>query len=247
MNSVVDVIPCREDNYAYLWHDGSHAVLIDAPEAEAPLARIHHLGLSLEWLVNTHAHGDHIAGNLAIQGKTGCGIAGPSGATIPGITQALGEGDVLSTILGKLHVWETPGHSPVDLSLIQWDEELAFVGDTVFVGGCGRLLGGSAEQLWASIQRLRALPDSMALYCGHEYGETNLEFCVNTFPENRVFRERLAVIKTNGVWMPTTCGEECRGNPFWMADHPEIADQLGMSGKNGDAVFRRLREMRNTW
>ena len=129
------------------------------------------------------------------------------------------------------------------------DANAAFVGDTLFALGCGRVFEGSMADMWASLQKLRALPVSTEIYCGHEYTLSNARFAVSVDPDNAALRTRLAEIeklRAEGLpTLPTSIAREIETNPFLRADDPGLAAALGMAGADPVAVFTRLREGKN--
>ena len=240
----VELLPLLRDNVGYVLVWGQAAVVVDAPDGPV----IHHYlqsrGLRLEMIVNTHSHYDHVGGNLYLQEHTNCRVAGPDSSEIPGLSTPLRDGDRLDVGPFRFEVLATPGHTLSDLSLFDPQYGICFCGDSLFVGGCGRLFEGSPAQMWNSLQRLRGLPDHTALFCGHNYAVDNYTFAARQFPEKKVFAERLEKAR-KGRLMPTTVREEKESNLMWMADQPGIADSLGLSGCAPEDVFARIRELRN--
>jgi hydroxyacylglutathione hydrolase len=177
---------------------------------------------------NTHWHPDHTGGNLAIKQATGARISGPSGESIPGREAALEEGDEirLGTHVGR--VIEVPGHTLGHIALVFDAEAVAFVGDTLFAMGCGRLFEGTPQQMYRSLQRLTGLPADTRLYCAHEYTLSNALFAVHAEPENQAIADRLQAVKRlreeGKFTVPTTVAQERETNVFVRAtDWEEFA------------------------
>jgi hydroxyacylglutathione hydrolase len=156
---------------------------------------------------------------------TGARISGPAGENIPARDIALDEGDEIH--LGKhvARVIDVPGHTKGHIALIFDDERVAFVGDTLFAMGCGRLFEGTPEQMYRSLQRIAALPDETRLYCAHEYTLSNALFSARACPGDSAIADRLARVKRlrdeGKITVPTSVAEERETNPFVRATNVE--------------------------
>jgi hydroxyacylglutathione hydrolase len=211
------------DNYLWLVHDqeSGETAVVDPGDAAPVLAEAERRGWRIDQVWKTHWHPDHTGGNLAIKEATGATISGPASETIPGRDIALEEGD--SIRLGD-HVGQViavPGHTLGHIALIFDEDELAFVGDTLFAMGCGRLFEGTPQQMFQSLARLAALPDETRLYCAHEYTLSNGRFAVHAEPGNADIADRLAAVeqlRSRGqITVPTTVAAERATNPFVRA------------------------------
>ena len=220
-------VPAFSDNYLWLVHDeesGATAV-VDPGDAAPVLAEARCRGWTIDEVWNTHWHGDHTGGNVAIKSATGARISGPRSENIPGRDVALGEGSEVR--LGK-HVGriiEVPGHTLGHVALLFDKERVAFVGDTLFAMGCGRLFEGSPEQMYHSLQRLAELPADTKLYCAHEYTLANARFAAHVEPGNQAIKDRLASVArlrdAGRATVPTTVAEERETNPFVRSTNVE--------------------------
>ncbi|MFA7638873.1 MAG: hydroxyacylglutathione hydrolase, partial [Parvibaculum sp.] len=165
--------PCLNDNYGYLVHEPSTGMTaaIDTPEVAPILAALTEKGWKLTHILNTHHHFDHAGGNTGLKEKTGCVVIGPKGEKhkIPGIDRAVGEGDVVELGAARARVIDVPGHTAGHIAYSFDEDRVAFVGDTLFALGCGRLFEGTPAQMWTSLGKLMALPDDTTVYCAHEY------------------------------------------------------------------------------
>lgn len=226
-------VPAFADNYLWLIHDSGSAetAVVDPGDPAPVLAEAERRGWRIDKIFNTHWHPDHTGGNLAIKEATGATIVGPAGENgrVPGLDVALGEGDRISLGSHQAEVWEVPGHTLGHIAYIFHDDRVAFVGDTLFAMGCGRLFEGSPEQMYRSLSRLAALPDDFRLYCAHEYTLANARFAVHAFPQNKDIAERLRHVEQERSsarsTVPTTVGEERATNPFLLAnDIEQFAD-----------------------
>jgi len=201
-------VPAFSDNYLWLVHDeaSGETAVVDPGDAAPVLAAADARGWTITQVWNTHWHADHTGGNLAIKATTGARISAPSSEKIPGRDVVLKEGDAVR--LGKHvgRVIEVPGHTLDHIALLFDEERVAFVGDTLFAMGCGRLFEGTPAQMYRSLQRLAGLPDETNLYCAHEYTLSNARFAVQAEPENAAAAARL-----------TTVAQERETNPFVRA------------------------------
>ena len=249
----VDQFMCRSDNFGVLVHDeaSGRTLLIDAPEEAPILAAIERTGWKPDLLLITHHHGDHVEANLALKQKFGLTIIGPAreAAKIPGIDQSVGEGDAIPFGRETISVLETPGHTAGHISYFFPSDKLAFVGDTLFSIGCGRVIEGTPEMMWESLLKLRALPDDTRIYCGHEYTKANIRFAKTIEPGNSALNAREAEVEkllaAHKPTIPSTIGEEKKANPFLRADVPEVAKSVGLAGSPAWKVFAEIRERKN--
>ena len=254
-NDSLHVFRVGSDNAGTLLRDPATGAVaaIDAGDAVAIMAELARKNWRLTDILITHEHGDHIAGVAALKAATGASVTGPKAAAAGApIDRIIHESDRIA--LGQIifDVWETPGHSPGHVCYVSREDHLACVGDVLFVMGCGRIMpGGTAAQLWQSIQRFAALPDSMRLVTGHDYTLSNARFAAHVDPANAILGARLAeaeVAKAGGrFWAVTTLGEERATNPFIRAQEPALAAAMGRGGASGETVFTALRDAKDTF
>jgi hydroxyacylglutathione hydrolase len=223
-------VPAFSDNYIWLVHDpdSGETAVVDPGDATPVLAEAARRGSTIGQIWNTHWHPDHTGGKLALKAATGASISGPARETIPGRDVALREGDEVRIGRHAGRVVEVPGHTAGHIAFIFPEQSLAFVGDTLFAMGCGRLFEGTPEQMHASLQRLSALPGETRLYCAHEYTLSNARFAALTEPKNAAIANRLSQIehmrKQGEITIPTTVAQERETNPFVRAkDWQEFA------------------------
>jgi hydroxyacylglutathione hydrolase len=216
-------VPAFSDNYLWLVHDdvSGDTAVVDPGDAAPVLAEAARRDWTISQVWNTHWHPDHTGGNLAIKQATGARISGPANEKIPGRDVALDEGDAVRIGDHVGRVIEVPGHTLGHIALLFDEERVAFVGDTLFAMGCGRLFEGTPAQMYRSLQRLTALPEDTKLYCAHEYTLSNARFAVHAEPTNAATAARLAdVEKLRGageITVPTTVAQERETNPFVRA------------------------------
>jgi hydroxyacylglutathione hydrolase len=218
----IRLFPCRSDNYGFLVRDRAtgQVAAVDTPSADAILADLQASGWGgLDLILNTHWHPDHTEGNARLQAETGCRIVGPEEVRrVAPLDQAVGEGDVVRLGETAFEVTATPGHTLGHIVYRAGDE--AFVGDTVFALGCGRLFEGTPEQMWDSLRRLMAWPDATRLWCAHEYTASNARFALSLddSAEMRAHADAIFAARARGEpTVPTTLAVERRLNPFLTA------------------------------
>jgi hydroxyacylglutathione hydrolase len=244
---------CLSDNFGVLIRDAGAGVVasIDAPDAGAVAAALATQGWRLTHILTTHHHADHTGGNLALKRETGCTIIGPSreAAKIPGIDRPVGEGEAIAFGGYEVEVLDTPGHTGGHITYWIPSAGVAFVGDTLFAIGCGRVIEGTAQMMWQSLQKLMALPKETSIYCGHEYTQANARFALTIEPENAALQQRakaVAEMRAAGkATLPTTIGLELETNPFLRPHAPAIQRRLGMVGKPEWQIFGEIRERKN--
>jgi hydroxyacylglutathione hydrolase len=213
-------VPAFSDNYLWLVHepDSGETAVVDPGDAGPVLAEAKRRGWNITQVWNTHWHPDHTGGNLAVRQATGATISGPANDSIPGRDIALGEGDNVHIGVHAGKVIAVPGHTLDHIALIFEDERIAFVGDTLFAMGCGRLFEGSPQQMYQSLQRIADLPEDTRLYCAHEYTLANGRFAAHAEPGNRAIADRLrrvSELRNQGeMTLPTTVEAERATNPF---------------------------------
>lgn len=218
-------VPAFADNYLWLVHDADsgETAVVDPGDPAPVLAEAERRGWRINKVINTHWHPDHTGGNLAIREATGATIIGPAGENgrVPGLDVALKEGDRISIGASEAEVWEVPGHTLGHIAYIFHQDSVAFVGDTLFAMGCGRLFEGTPEQMYRSLERFASLPDDFQLYCAHEYSLANARYAAHAFPANKAIAERLRHVEQERSearpTVPTTVGEERATNPFLLA------------------------------
>jgi hydroxyacylglutathione hydrolase len=220
-------VPAFSDNYLWLVHDeaSGETAVVDPGDATPVLTAAEQRGWSISQVWNTHWHPDHTGGNIVIKDATGARISGPAGENIPGRDVALSEGDEIRLGAHVGRVIEVPGHTLGHIALIFDEDSVAFVGDTLFAMGCGRLFEGSPEQMYRSLQRLTALPAETQLYCAHEYTLSNARFAAHAYSGDAAISERLAEVEKQRAkgerTVPTSVARELATNPFVLASNVE--------------------------
>jgi hydroxyacylglutathione hydrolase len=209
-------VPCLKDNFAYLLiHDGLAAV-VDPGEALPLEQAVAREGVALAAIWLTHHHNDHVGGVAALaDAHPGIEVIAHvhDRGRIPRVTRFVEEGDEVA--LGELRarIVHNPGHTLGAISYVAAGR--VFTGDTLFGAGCGRLFEGTAEQMYASLTKLAALPPETRVYFGHEYTEANLRFAAAAEPDNGAVGARVAALRTPST--PSTIADELATNPFVRA------------------------------
>ena len=242
-------IPCLQDNYGYLIHapDAGLTAAIDTPDANAINAALEAHGWRLTHILNTHHHFDHTGGNLSLKARWDCVVVGPAAdrERIPAIDTALGDGDVYEFGGHSARVFDVPGHTRGHIAYYLEGDGAAFVGDTLFALGCGRLFEGTPGQMWTSLQKLLALPDATRVYCAHEYTEANARFALTVDPDNEALVRRAGEVRRARArgepTVPTSIGLERRTNPFLRPQSETLRRSLDMLDSSDVEVFAEVR------
>ncbi|MBI2361619.1 MAG: hydroxyacylglutathione hydrolase [Deltaproteobacteria bacterium] len=248
-------IPLLRDNYGYLLvcEETGEAAIVDPSEGEPVLRRAEKEKVSLKAILNTHHHRDHTGGNAFLLERLSLDVYGhgTDRDRIPGLTHPLDDGDrvILGSLTGR--VLFIPGHTRGHVAYLF--ENKLFCGDTLFVAGCGRLFEGTAEQMLASLSRLKALPGDTLVYCGHEYTEKNLQFALTVELNNKKVADKLTQVRAlrarGASTVPSTMADEWETNPFLRWDSGEIQQNLNRSfrgvGSDPVSVFAKVRELKD--
>ena len=224
----IEPIPAFEDNYIWLLRDYSGVTaVIDPGDANAVQITLERHRMRLDYIINTHHHWDHVGGNMALKRKFGCRIIGPAvdRMRIPGIDEGVGEGDTIAIGNAIARVIEVHGHTVGHTALWFEEDKVLFCGDTLFSMGTGRLFEGTPEMMWASLQKIAALPDDTMIYCTHEYTEENGNFCLSVDPDNPDLKTRMEEVRAlraaKKPTLPVSLGVEKKTNALLRAGSAE--------------------------
>jgi hydroxyacylglutathione hydrolase len=217
-------VPVLNDNYVWLVHDPAsrETVAVDPSVAEPVLDAAAARGWRITQVWNTHWHPDHTGGNDAIRAATGCTITGPAEAErVSKMDRIVAGGDHARIGEFEAELIDIPAHTAGHIAFHLPAAGTAFVGDTLFAMGCGRLFEGDAAQMFESLGKLAALPPETRIYCGHEYTFANGRFALTVEPDNQALVERVAEVaemrERGEVTLPTTIALERATNPFIRA------------------------------
>ncbi len=247
--------PYGDDNYGVLLHCriSGETAMVDAGDACAAEQALAKTGWSLSQVWITHHHGDHTAGLAALKATHDLHVIGPATGNRPiaSIDQKVDDGGHFTFASREVRVLTTPGHTLDMTNFYLPSEKLVFTGDTLFAMGCGRLFEGDAPMMWASLNKLIALPDDTAIYCSHEYTSANAAFALSVDPNNQMLIDRakhVTDLRAKGEpTVPTTISLEMATNPFLRANNPSIRSHLGMPNDNDAAVFAEIRRRKDNF
>lgn len=236
-------IPCLQSNFAYLIHGDGETVLIDAPEATPVLAELAARGWSLDRIVLTHHHDDHIQAVPELVAATGARVTGngADGVRLPPLDHAIAPGERLVLAGTPAEVIDAPGHTIGHIALFLPQAGIAFTADSLMAMGCGRLFEGTPAQMWDTLCRLNALPAETLICSGHDYNDGNGRFALSIEPGNEAVRARM----TDGPASPAPLSLERATNPFLRIAEGRAA--LNMPGASDLEVFTRLRAMKDAF
>ena len=252
---MIEIVQIRalRDNYIYLIHDqdSGATAAVDPAQAEPVLTALDERGWTLTHILNTHHHADHVDGNTSLRKATGCRIYGAERdrARIPGLDVGLRDGERVAVGSCEAEVLAVPGHTVGHIAYHFPSAAALFCGDTLFALGCGRLLGGTAAELWSSLDRLRQLPEATLIFCAHEYTENNGRFALSIEPGNGELAARMGRVRESRrldqPTVPSRLGEELQTNPFLRAESPEIRRGLKLEDATALTVFTELRRRKD--
>lgn len=255
----VHTVPAASDNLVWVIESAGHeAAVVDGPNAQGALALCEAEGLRLTTLLTTHTHGDHIGlhHHLEMEGLLeGLRVVGAADVAdqIPGLTEPVGDGDRVTFGGVEMTTLRTDGHMTGHVCYVS--SEVAFVGDTLFTAGCGKVFDGPMSAMAESLMRLGALPSSVTAYCAHEYTLDNLAFAWFVEPDNAALADRIPRVRAlraeGGCAVPATIGEEQATNPFLRPGSPTIRARLAellpdASLSSTTAVIGALRGLKDT-
>ncbi|HLY06223.1 MAG TPA: hydroxyacylglutathione hydrolase [Rhizomicrobium sp.] len=245
----IQLVPCLSDNYAYLLRDEDEGIcaVVDPSEAAPVKAALAARGWRLTHILNTHHHPDHTGGNARLKQEFGVQVVGPGKdrERIPALDIGVDETTPFALGSHGARVLEIPAHTRAHIAFAFDADDAVFTGDTLFAMGCGRLFEGTPEMMWKSLTKLMTLPDSMRVYCGHEYTLNNGRFALTLEPGNHDLAARMRKVEDcrakGAPTIPSTIGLEKKTNPFLRPNSPEIRRTLGMEQAGDAEIFAEMR------
>lgn len=251
-------VPAFDDNYLWIVHNGTDAVVVDPGDGKAILQALQEHQLQLRAILLTHHHADHIGGVPELLQSFEVPVYGPANDNIKTVTHPLNGGDTLAIecLDVEFQVLAMPGHTLGHIAYYSQKEQVLFCGDTLFAGGCGRIFEGTPAQMFSSLQTLAALPEQTAVYCAHEYTMSNLRFALAANPNSTALHARQTIEQQkrdqNIPTVPSTIGIEKQTNPFLRCADPDIKLCLIAHEKVKDSadeleVFTALRTWKNNF
>ncbi len=251
----ISPIPAFQDNYIWVIHNQLFAAVVDPGDATPALEYLASKKLQLIAILITHHHADHVGGITDMISQFNVPVYGPKHETIPAMTHPLQEGGTvhLKQLSMRLNVFDIPGHTAGHIAY--YDRNALFCGDTLFSSGCGRIMEGTPQQMYQSLQKLVNLPDQTKVYCTHEYTLNNLKFSRIVEPNNTAlekFEENSKKLRTQKIpTLPSSIGQEKSINPFLRCDQPQVRQQVSTHTNSTLAgplqVFTALREWKDNF
>ena len=253
MTLQVHQFPCLSDNYGFLLHDpdSGETACIDTPDAAEYLRQAEAKEWRITQIWNTHWHPDHAGGNEAIKAATGCAVTAPrvDAPKIAAVDRTVAHGEEVALGEHRARVIDVGGHTMGHIAYHLPEAEIAFVGDSLFALGCGRMFEGQPEQFWRSLSRLRDLPPDTTLYCAHEYTQANARFALHADPDNpelQLYAKEVDGKRERGEpTVPMQLKRELATNPFLRADEEDMRNRWG--GRDPVETFARLRAAKDSF
>ena len=247
-------IPAFDDNYIWALHnnDNNQVLVVDPGDATPVREHLRESGSTLNTILITHWHNDHIGGVTSLVEEYGCDVIGPHSDRIPQVKSAVEDGEKIEVLGVDFDVIEVPGHTMEHIAYVATSDDILFCGDTLFAAGCGRMFEGTPPVFLRSLNKLAVLSDNMRVFCTHEYTLANLHFAAAVEPENDQVINRLREVdelrKNNQITLPSTIGLEKATNPFLRTSALNVIKSALNQGAPSDDpvdVFATLREWKN--
>ena len=241
------------DNYIWLLETNEEVSVVDPGDAKPVLDYLRKTNKNLKDILITHHHFDHTAGVPELENIISGSIYGPKDS-YELIKEKVVQGDTISSLGIKFQIIEVPGHTLDHIAFYSEEYNILFCGDTLFAGGCGRVFEGTFDQMFESLNKLKQLPDSTQIYCGHEYTKSNLLFSVEVEPENNDLIMRNTKIDNllleNGSSLPSSIELEKKTNPFLrcdvLSDNIQVIQKFGLSNPSEKEIFKYIREWKDS-
>ena len=251
----IDIIPCLKDNYSFVAHDTETDIIavIDPSEFKPVNSFIEKKYKKIDYILNTHHHFDHTDGNLNLQKKYKAKIIGSKKdeKRIPGIDIKLSDNESFKLGSVDFKIFLIPGHTSGHICFYAQSEKIVFTGDTLFSLGCGRVFEGTYLEMLTSLNLIKKLPIDTQIYCGHEYTQKNLDFCIKYEINNNKLEEKkkwvTSKLSKKEPTIPVTIEEELNTNIFLRCDNFEVKKSLHMENSSELEVFRKLRDLKDVF
>ncbi len=253
--SLIEIIPCLSDNYAYLIRDEktNKNILVDAPEYGPIETYLDKKAMSLDAILITHHHDDHIDGINYLKIKYSPKVIGAKRDKhrLPPLDVEVEEGKELKIGSKTFEIYDVDGHTIGHIAYGLMEDKALFSGDSLMVMGCGRLFEGTPEDMWKSLKKLKQLPKDIMIYSGHEYTKSNIEFALSVDPQNEKLKARrirtLDSIEKGIPTVPSTLEEELETNPFLRESEASILDNIQPVESNPVSRFAKIRALKDNF
>ena len=248
-------IPCLTDNYAFLLHEtvSGQTAVVDAPDAKPILSVLAERGWSLDHILITHHHDDHIQGIPDLVAAYGAKVIGHAkdAERLPALDQAVSEGETIRLGAESATILDVSGHTIGHIAFYFPGSKVAFTADSLMALGCGRVFEGTFPMMFESLSKLRSLPDDTVICSGHEYTQANAKFALSVEPDNAALQARAREIdaaRASGTpTVPSLLSLEKATNPFLRAGTPELAAAIGMENANPVDIFAEVRTRKDNF
>jgi hydroxyacylglutathione hydrolase len=251
----VTPILCLKDNYAYIINDNNSKTVgvVDPSESKPIISFLTKNNLKLNYILNTHHHFDHVGGNAELKKLYNAKVVGFDGDKhrIPEIDITLKNNEKWNFGDSLVKIFHIPGHTLGHICFFFEKEAIVFTGDTLFSLGCGRIFEGDYKQMFNSLNKIKNLPKSTNIYCGHEYTYKNAEFCSKHDANNINLKKKFEIIKKlrskNLPTIPTTLEDELNTNIFLRCDQNDLKIKLNMENQEDIEVFKKIRDLKDSF
>ena len=248
----INILPCLQDNYSFVIHDTetNTVAVIDPSEFEPVNNFIKKKFKKIDYILNTHHHFDHIGGNLDLKKKYNAKIIGSNKdeKRIPGLDIKLSDNENFKLGNIDFKIFFIPGHTSGHVCFYSENEKVVFTGDTLFSLGCGKVFEGTHLEMLKSLNLIKKLPKDTKIYCGHEYTQKNLDFCIKYEMNNKLEEKKKWItsrLLRKQPTIPITIEEELNTNIFLRCDNTEVKKSLDMENSNELEVFKKLRNLKD--
>ena len=253
--SLIEIIPCLSDNYAYLIRDEktNKNILVDAPEYGPIETYLDKKASSLDAILITHHHNDHIDGINYLKTKYSPKVIGAKRDKhrLPPLDVEVEEGKELKIGSKTFEIYDVDGHTIGHIAYGLLEDKALFSGDSLMVMGCGRLFEGTPEDMWKSLKKLKQLPKDIMIYSGHEYTKSNIEFALSVDPQNEKLKARriktLDSIAKGIPTVPSRLEEELKTNPFLRESEPSILNNIDTVESDPVSRFAKIRALKDNF
>jgi len=255
MTLSVITVPCLSDNYAYILRclETGQTAVVDVPDAKPILAELAKRDWSLDQILITHHHFDHVQGVDALKAATGAKVIGASADAhrLPDLDVAVTDADSITVGNCKASVFDVSGHTIGHIAFWFKNDAAVFSADSLMALGCGRLFEGDADMMWATLEKFIAMPAETLVYSGHEYTASNAKFALTIEPNNSDLKARAKEIDLTladgGFTVPASIGQELATNPFMRAGLETVKSGLNMADATDAQVFAEIRKRKDSF